>query len=208
MNTILLVASWTLPAAAQVFNSTAPPAGVLAQPATSVVVTTGTLAPTATGVPGAPFNSPGAPLTQPLPPSPYNQPGAPFNPPPAPGTTPPATPTPPPPGAQPPERQRQGKRLKPRPADVETALRALDEQNFESRRELSALFDRRKKALTDSEDWIAASRHERKLKLKELKAELRQLEERLRQRYRVIRAAIVRDGRDRRDKEIDYESRL
>jgi hypothetical protein len=200
----LAVSCAAVPASAQVFNSTAP----LTAPSTSVAVTTGSLTPSATGVPGAPFNAPGAPLTQPLPQSPFNSPGAPFNPPPAPGTTPPATPTPPPPGAQPPERQRQGARPIRRPAQVEVALRALDEQNFESRRELSALFDRRKKAMTDSEEWVAASRHERKGKLKELKSEFRLLEERLRQRYRVIRSAIVHDGRDNRDKENEYESRL
>ena len=204
MNSILLVVSWAVaPALAQDISATAP----LTKSATSVVLTTGTLSPTSTGFqngPVAPFNSPGAPMTQPLPPSPYNAPGAPFNPPPAtapaPVTAPATIPSAPPP--------RQGAKLKTRAPEVELALRALDEQNFESRKDLAALFDRRKKALTDSEEWIAACRQERKRKLKELKAEFRQLEERLLQRYRVIRSAIVRDGRDNRDKEMNYESRL
>lgn len=175
-------------ASAQVFYQT--PVGVAS--GTAISPSTGTLTQPATGA----FSQPTAPFNQrPFPVYPYQLPGGGFDPggtmppPNGPGTTPPqntpgTTPpqntpdTPPPPGALPPQTRWD-------------TLRRLDEQNFDSRRRLAALYAQRRKALVDGAEWTAASRSERKAKLGALKDEFSALEERLRAQYRRRRAEIV-----------------
>ena len=161
----------------------------------SVSATTSPLGHATTGFATAPFNSPGAPFTQTGPAMPFNSPGASFGGPPSvvPATIP-APPAPSQPALTPPARSTAPAAAPPLANPVRAqrgAIRLLDENNVEQHRRLSTEFSRRRRALVDSDDWRAASRYERKAKLKTLKAEFQDKERVLREDYLRRRAEVL-----------------